>query len=129
MTRITTTRDKTTVPSTRSDRCSEGTPLPDWTLECLSRLFSALGDPTRLTILRSLAEIEGSICVSDLAANTQLSLSAVSHQLRLLRDRNLVMCRRNGRMVHYALADEHVRTLIEVGLEHAREDCANRPRD
>lgn len=108
--------------------CADGEPLPGWAVECLSRLFSALGDPTRLTILRALAEADGSVCVSDLAGSTELSISAVSHQLRLLRDRGLVAARRNGRSVQYTLADDHVRTLIAVGLQHAQEDCPNRPR-
>jgi DNA-binding transcriptional ArsR family regulator len=110
--------------------CPTGEPLPDWAIECLSRLFSALGDPTRLTILRSLAERDGDgQCVSDLAEGTGLSMSAVSHQLRLLKDRGLVSARRQGRTVNYMLTDEHVRTLIATGLEHAQEDCPNRPKD
>ena len=108
--------------------CPEGEPLPEWAMECLSRLFSALGDPTRLTILRALADADDPVCVSDLAARSELSISAVSHQLRLLRDRGLVAAKRNGRMVEYSLADEHVRILLAVGIQHAQEDCPNRPR-
>ena len=117
-------------PTKTTDRacCPDGAPLPEWAVECLSRLFSALGDPTRLTILRALAEAEDPLCVSDLAVKADLSISAVSHQLRLLRDRNLVASRRNGRSIRYSLVDEHVRLLIAVGLEHAQEDCPNRPR-
>jgi len=92
-------------------------------------LFSALGDPTRLKILRTLASSENGVSVGDLAERAGLSTSAISHQLRLLSDRNLVLARRAGRVVFYSLADDHVRTLIATGLEHAQEDCPNRPRD
>jgi DNA-binding transcriptional ArsR family regulator len=115
-------------PSDDAPCCPPGEPLPDWATECLSRLFNALGDPTRLKLLRSLAEDGDGLRVSDLASRTGLSMSAVSHQLRLLRDRGLVLGRRNGRTVCYTLADEHVRTLIATGVEHARQDCPNRPR-
>ncbi len=125
----TTNIDLSTDTSGNRGCCPDGADMPGWAVECLSRLFSALGDPTRLTILRALAENGDSLCVSDLAARTELSISAVSHQLRLLRDRDLVAARRDGRMVQYTLADEHVRTLIEVGLQHAQQDCPNRPRD
>ncbi|NOZ79248.1 MAG: winged helix-turn-helix transcriptional regulator [Acidobacteria bacterium] len=92
--------------------------LPGRNIERLSRLFSALSDPTRLRILHALT-IE--LCVCDLAIIVDLSVSAVSHQLRLLRDRDLVRARRDGRMVHYSLADEHVRHLMDTGVVHANE--------
>lgn len=94
--------------------------LPDNTIEGVSRLFSALSDPTRLKILHALTVTE-ELCVCDLAALAELSVSAVSHQLRLLRDRDLVKARRDGRMVFYSLADSHVATLLETGVEHANE--------
>lgn len=90
------------------------------TIERLSRLFSALSDPTRLKILHSLMVCE-ELCVCDLAAIAGLSVSAVSHQLRLLRDRDLVRARREGRMVYYSLADDHVRSLMDTGAVHATE--------
>ena len=101
---------------------------PDWLVECMSRLFSSLSDPTRVRIVHAMT-VYDEICVADLAKVANLSVSAVSHQLRLLRDRNLVSSRREGRMVFYRLTDEHVRTLVHTGMEHACEDCANRPRD
>ena len=73
----------------------------------MSRLFSALSDPTRLKILHALTVTE-ELCVCDLAALAELSVSAVSHQLRLLRDRDLVRARRDGRMVFYSVADDHI---------------------
>jgi DNA-binding transcriptional ArsR family regulator len=94
--------------------------LPERTIERLSRLFSAFADPTRLRILHSL-NVTKELCVCDLAALTDLSVSAVSHQLRLLRDRELVHARRDGRMVYYSLADEHVSVLMANGTEHANE--------
>lgn len=94
--------------------------LPSQTVERLSRLFSALADPTRLRILQSLT-VADELCVCDLAAIAELSVSAVSHQLRLLRDRDLVRARRDGRMVYYALVDDHVVDLLDSGIEHALE--------
>jgi DNA-binding transcriptional ArsR family regulator len=94
--------------------------LPEKTLDRLSRLFSALSDPTRLKILNALSVTE-ELCVCDLAVLAELSVSAVSHQLRLLRDRDLVHARRDGRMVFYSLADDHVAILLGTGVEHANE--------
>ena len=94
--------------------------LPEKTIERLSRLFSALSDPTRLKILHALTVTE-ELCVCDLAALAELSVSAVSHQLRLLRDRDLVRARREGRMVFYSVADDHVAILMGTGVEHADE--------
>jgi DNA-binding transcriptional ArsR family regulator len=95
--------------------------LPGTTVERLSRLFSALSDPTRIKILHALT-VTDELCVCDLAALAELSVSAVSHQLRLLRDRDLVHARRDGRMVFYSLADAHVSTLMGTGVEHADEE-------
>lgn len=94
--------------------------LPENTIERVSRLFSALADPTRLKILHALT-VTKELCVCDLAVLAELSVSAVSHQLRLLRDRDLVHARRDGRMVYYSLADGHVATLMGTGVEHANE--------
>jgi len=98
----------------------QGKALPERTVERLSRLFSALADPTRLKILNALM-VTKELCVCDLAVIADLSVSAVSHQLRLLRDRDLVHARRDGRMVYYSLADDHISTLMATGTEHANE--------
>lgn len=82
-------------------------------------IFSALSDRTRFRILNALALEE--LCVCDLAAISGVSQSGVSHQLRLLRDRGLVAFKRDANRVVYRLADEHVRTLLKQGLEHAAE--------
>ena len=63
--------------------------------------------------------------VTELANHTGLSISAISHQLRLLRDRALVQASREGRAVFYSLADEHLRDLFRTGVQHAYEDCTN----
>lgn len=99
----------------------QGKSLPDRTVERLNRLFSSLADPTRIRILNALMVTE-ELCVCDLAVIADLSVSAVSHQLRLLRDRDLVNARRDGRMVYYSLADDHVSSLMNSGVDHANED-------
>ena len=86
----------------------------------LAETFSLLGDPTRTRILHALCVDE--LCVSDLAGLLEMSPSAVSHQLRLLRDRRLVAVRREGKRTYYRLQDEHIRTLVDMGISHARED-------
>lgn len=85
----------------------------------LAETFSLLGDPTRTRILHALCVDE--LCVSDLAALLGISPSATSHQLRLLRDRRLVAVRRDGRRTYYRLEDEHIRTLVDMGISHAEE--------
>jgi DNA-binding transcriptional ArsR family regulator len=82
----------------------------------LAALFGALGDPTRVRLLAALAA--GDLCVCDLAAVLGMTQSAVSHQLRLLRALGLVRARREGKLVWYALDDDHVRDLLAVGAEH-----------
>lgn len=83
--------------------------------------FKLLGDFNRLRILQALAF--GEHCVCDLSAMLELSQSAVSHQLRLLRTAKLVRSRKAGKNVFYALDDDHVRTLLEVSLAHIRGEC------
>ncbi len=85
----------------------------------LAELFKALGDPTRVKILFSLMTRE--LCVCDLAAVIEVSESAVSHQLRLLRSQKLVKFRREGKIVYYSLDDDHIERLFAQGLEHVTE--------
>lgn len=82
----------------------------------LCELFSLLGDPTRLRIVDALSRRE--LCVHDLAQVLGKTISAVSHQLRLLRGARLVRHRREGKLVIYSLDDEHVIRLVAAGLEH-----------
>lgn len=93
--------------------------LSQETYQELSSLFKLFGDPTRVRILHALEQRE--LCVCDLAALLGLSKSAVSHQLGALRLANLVTYRREAQMVYYSLADDHVRLLIDVGLQHLLE--------
>ena len=88
-------------------------------LERLSLIYRVLGDPNRLKIVLALRNVE--MCVCDLAAFTGLTDSAVSHQLRRLKDLALVKSRREGQIIYYALDDDHVSALLKVGLEHIRE--------
>ncbi|MCI7060393.1 ArsR/SmtB family transcription factor [Megasphaera elsdenii] len=88
-------------------------------IQPLADVFKVLGDPTRLRILRVLMNQE--VCVRDIADELGMGQSAVSHQLRILRDARLVQFRRDGKTVYYSLADAHVFTLLDVGLEHVAE--------
>ncbi len=82
----------------------------------MADFFDAMGNPTRLKIL--LALMSGELCTCDLMVITGLSVSAVSHQLRILRDRRVVKYRREGRNVYYSLDDEHIKQILRVGLSH-----------
>jgi DNA-binding transcriptional ArsR family regulator len=88
-------------------------------LDRLSLTYKVLGDPNRLKIVMALRNVE--MCVCDLAAFTGLTDSAVSHQLRRLKDLALVKSRREGQIIYYSLDDEHVSQLLNVGLDHVRE--------
>ena len=90
------------------------------TLERLAMTFKIMGDPTRLKIILALRG--GEMCVCDIAAYVGLSESAVSHQLRRLREQSLVYSRRDGKVLYYALDDDHVIDLVTVGLEHIQEE-------
>lgn len=85
----------------------------------LAEIFKILADPTRVKVLYALSLRE--LCVCDLSVLVGMSQSAISHQLRILRSSNLVKFRREGKVVYYSLADEHIIKLIEMGVEHARE--------
>jgi ArsR family transcriptional regulator len=96
--------------------------LPDERdLDGLERLFDVLGDRTRIRILLALSASE--LCVQDLAALLDMTKSAVSHQLANLKDNRLVAARREGRVVYYSCADEHVAQFMALGLEHASGSC------
>lgn len=85
----------------------------------IAELFKAFGDATRVHILTLLVERE--LCVSDIAQSVALSQSAVSHQLRFLKQTHLIKYRRDGKNILYSLADDHVRTILQMGLEHVLE--------
>lgn len=95
--------------------------MPDETeLYDLAELFKVFGDSTRIRILFVLFEAE--VCVCDLAAALHMTQSAISHQLRILKQNKLVKSRREGKSVFYSLADDHVRTIIAQGREHIEEE-------
>ncbi len=85
----------------------------------LAELFKVFGDSTRIKILYSMFEHE--LCVNDIAGLLNLSQSSVSHQLRILKTSKLVKFRREGKSMYYSLDDEHVRSIISMGMEHVEE--------
>jgi DNA-binding transcriptional ArsR family regulator len=99
--------------------------LDDLVTENLCQTFKALGDISRLKILWALEHQE--MCVCDLAALLTITESAVSHQLRLLRTLRLVKNRREGTILYYRLADDHVSQLVRIALEHIQEPGIRRP--
>lgn len=86
----------------------------------LADLFKTFGDPTRIRILFLLSK--GELCVCDIADTLLMTQSAISHQLRLLKQMHLVKFRRKGKTVYYSLADSHVATILSQGLDHVNED-------
>ena len=92
---------------------------PEEELYDLAELFKVFGDSTRIRILFVLFEAE--VCVCDLAAALNMTVSAVSHQLKILKQAKLIKSRRDGRSVFYSLADDHVRTIVSQGMEHIEE--------
>jgi DNA-binding transcriptional ArsR family regulator len=94
--------------------------VPDREVEALAETFRILGDPTRVRILDVLAM--GELCVCDIAELVDISESAVSHQLRLLRGMRLVRPRRAGRQVYYSIDDHHIISLFQQGLRHVMEE-------
>ena len=85
----------------------------------LSETFKALSDPTRLKIALALAKEE--LCVCDIAALLKMTDSAISHQLRVLKNLRLVKYRRNGKMAYYSLDDKHIKSLISIATRHVSE--------
>ena len=92
----------------------------DETLMRLADLYKVFGDGTRIRILYVLFESE--VCVCDIARLVDMTQSAVSHQLRILKQARLIKSRRDGKTVFYSLADEHVTTLLKMGMEHITEE-------
>lgn len=90
--------------------------LDGLTARQLADLFDALSDPTRVRIISALSA--GELCVCDIAATLGMTQSAISHQLRLLRQLRLVRWRKAGQMVYYSLDDEHISTLFRQGMDH-----------
>lgn len=94
--------------------------MPDkQTLEQIADLFKAFGDPTRVAILSLL--VDGELCVNDITETMTVSQSAISHQLRILKQMHLIKSHREGKNILYSLADDHVLTILKMGLEHVQE--------
>lgn len=85
----------------------------------LSEFYKVFGDSTRIKILYLLVDRE--LCVNDIAAELAMTPSSISHQLRVLKQHRLVKFRRDGKTVYYSLADHHVETILNQGLEHIEE--------
>ena len=85
----------------------------------IADLFKGFADTTRVRILYELTR--GELCVTEIAQGVELTQSAVSHQLRLLKQMGLIRFRREGKNILYSLADDHVKTILEMGLEHVLE--------
>ena len=86
----------------------------------LAELFKIFGDSTRIRILYALFEHE--VNVNDIAEQLNMTASAVSHQLRILKQNKLIKSRREGKQIYYSLADDHVKTIMAMGMEHIEED-------
>jgi len=99
-------------------RVREQTP-PEETLYDLAELFKVFGDSTRVRILSALFVSE--MCVCDIAKLLGMTQSAISHQLRILKQARLVKNRKDGKTVYYSLDDEHIKNIFDQGLEHLRE--------
>ena len=85
----------------------------------LADLFKVFADSTRIRILHCLMDSES--CVGDIATALEMSQTAISHQLRVLKHSHLVRCRRDGKQMYYSLADDHVKTILAAGLEHVED--------
>lgn len=96
-----------------------GRMLGEDTVVSLANFFKVFGDPTRLKILHALSISE--MCVCDIAALLDMSQSAISHQLRVLRESRLIKYRRDGKVVYYSLDDHHIHEIFDQGLTHINE--------
>ena len=106
------------VHSSITERALSRVPAEDALID-LAELFKIFGDSTRVKILYLLLQEE--MCVCDIAESLQMTVSAISHQLRILKASSLVKNRRDGKTVYYSLADEHVGQILSIGLEHVLE--------
>lgn len=111
--------DVTVIHEQVVSRVAKAMPGDDVLLD-LADTFKLFSDSTRLKILYALMEAE--MCVCDISALLGMSMSSVSHQLRVLKQANLVKYRKAGRVIYYSLADEHVKTICRQGMDHVLED-------
>lgn len=94
--------------------------MDEITSQAIADAFKVFGDKTRISILFSLQDEE--LCVDEIATRLDMEQSAISHQLRILKNARLVKVRKEGRFSYYSLEDEHVSTILKMGLEHACEE-------
>ena len=100
-------------------RLAAGTMPADAQMQDAGELFKILGDQTRMRMICALLATE--LCVCDLSELLEMSQSAISHQLRILRQARLVRYRRDGKNAYYSLADQHIRAIVQLAVEHTRE--------
>ncbi len=98
------------------ERNNKITSLNSEQIDDLADLFKIFGDQTRIKIMMILSEKES--CVNNISESLNMTISAVSHQLRILKQFRLVKSRRDGKMIYYSLDDEHVQMILEKGIEH-----------
>ncbi len=110
--------DETIIHNNKVSRTKESMPDEE-NLFDLADLFKNFSDTTRIKILYAL--LENDLCVCDISEALEVSQSAVSHQLRILKQSRLVKARRDGKSVIYSLADEHVATILSMGMDHVIE--------
>ena len=110
--------DCDTIHTDTVEKVRERFPVEDFFTD-ISNLFKTFGDGTRAKILWALDMSE--LCVCDISALLDMTKSAVSHQLKYLREANLIKCRRDGKVVYYSLADDHVKQIFEKATEHIYE--------
>ena len=110
--------DSTIIHEDVVNKVKENMP-PEESLYNLAELFKVFGDSTRIRILYALSASD--MCVCDIAALLDMSQSAISHQLRILKQARLVKYRKDGKVVYYSLDDDHVNQIFAQGLEHVKE--------
>ena len=89
-------------------------------IDALSAFFKMMGDPTRIKMMYIMSQ--GELCVQDIASALGMTKSAISHQLKALRLSNLVKSRRDGQVIYYSLADDHVKYILDIGFDHIHHD-------
>ena len=99
-------------------KINDATP-PDEELDSVADFFTMFGDNTRLKIMLALQQSE--LCVMDIAEALSMTQSAISHQLKVLKQQDLVKARRDGKTIYYSLADDHIATILSTGIDHIEE--------
>lgn len=96
-------------------------------IQKIANTFKVFGDKTRVRILLLLQD--GELCVDEIVVKTNMEQSAISHQLRILKEAHLIKSRKVGRFSYYSLDDDHVSTILKMGMEHIVEECNCRRKD